>query len=137
MKRILVDTNVLLSFVTDRDLRQQAAASELFERAADRALTLVVAQAAIAECVFVLENAYALPVERVAAVCRKLVSLPGVEILDAVAWELLLELWPAVVTDFGDAVLATVAKAERVDALATFDRRFRRTLARLGVETLW
>ncbi len=35
MKRVVVDTNVLISFLTDRNAEQQAQASELFEAAAE------------------------------------------------------------------------------------------------------
>ncbi len=137
MRRILLDTNVLLSFLTDRDPRQQAMAGELFEQAAERALELVVAQTTLAECVYVLENLYEMSPDDVATLCRRLLRLPGVEMRDAVVWDLVFELWPTSVADFGDAVLATVAKTEHLDALATFDRRFRRSLARLGIETHW
>ena len=41
MKEILVDTNVLISFLTDRNKSQQEQAAALFRGAADREHTLV------------------------------------------------------------------------------------------------
>jgi len=40
VKRIVIDTNVVVSFLTDRDLRQQELAARLFQDA-DAALALV------------------------------------------------------------------------------------------------
>lgn len=39
MKRILVDTNVLVSALTDRDIEQQQLAADLFSRAAKESLS--------------------------------------------------------------------------------------------------
>lgn len=41
MKRIVVDTNVLVSFLTDRDAEQQEMAAALFEAAAHGEVQIV------------------------------------------------------------------------------------------------
>ena len=52
MKRIVIDTNVVISFLTDRDLRQQQMAGKLFEDAASARLEVVLHQAGGSEVQF-------------------------------------------------------------------------------------
>ncbi len=48
-----------------------------------------------------------------------------------------LSLWPRRIADFGDACLASAAKSNAFDALATFDTGFRKRLRRQGLATHW
>lgn len=68
---------------------------------------------------------------------RELIAMPGVETVDAVAWDRVMELWPTPVTDFADAVLAAVAIELKIQRVATFDRKLARQLRRLGLESLF
>jgi predicted nucleic acid-binding protein len=135
--RILVDTNVLVSFLTDRDMRQQALAAALFEQAADGAVELVLHQVAIMELAYVLRNRYGVDAAAAAQVLRELLALPGAVTVDALPWSALLELWPAKVAGLADAVLGAVCRAERCDAVATFDADLQRDLKRLGLGSFW
>ena len=132
MKSVVVDTNVVLSFVTDRDPRQQRAAARLFESAASGELRLVLPQVVLVEIVYVLENLYGRPAAEAAGVIRDLLSMPHVAAENEVAWRTVLALWPRRVKDFADGVLVAVAKAGG-HALASFDRRLTGSLRRLAV----
>ncbi len=71
-----------------------------------------------------------------AGIVRDLLESPGVEIVDAVPWRLLLDLWPSRVAAFGDAAVAAVALGgshSRHSGVATFDRAFVRELQKLNV----
>jgi predicted nucleic acid-binding protein len=137
VSRIVLDTNVLVSFLTDRDPAQQARAAKLFAAAASGADELVLHQMVVSEMVYVLTNLYRLDASTVAAILADLLALPGVRPLDSVDWPAVLELWPGRFTDFTDACLAAVARQGRFDAVATFDRPFARRLAREGLTTVW
>jgi predicted nucleic acid-binding protein len=137
MTRIVLDTNVVLSFLTDRDPRQQAAAAELFEQTAAGEKELVLHQIVSTELVYVLHNHYRVGGAETAATLRDLLALPGVLSVDSMPWPTLFDLWPAHVPEFADAVLAAVTKVGRHDALATFDTAFRRRLRRLGLTSYW
>lgn len=137
MTRVLLDTNVLVSLLTDRDLEQQAAATRLFEKAADGKLQLILHQAVITELVYVLGNLYAVEATKVAAILDDLLATPGIEPVDEVSWPRLLDLWPVRFADFGDAVLASVASEIPGAAIATFDQKFVRRLRREGLRDYW
>ncbi len=136
MSRILIDTNVLISFLTDRDLAQQEQAATLFAPARGEDV-LLLHQAVLTELVYVLTNVYELKTQVVAGILGDLLAMPGVEPVDALAWPRVLDLWPATVRDLGDAILLAAALAVRCDQLATFDRHLVRTAARHGIASRW
>ena len=78
MREILVDTNVLVSFLTDRNQEQQKKAGDLVEGAADRRHLLVLHTVTIVEMVHVLGNLYQLSPENVAGYLGKLLAMPVV-----------------------------------------------------------
>ena len=135
--RIGVDTNVIVSFLTDRNPRQQARAAELFAAAAAGDLRIVLHQTVISESVYVLRNLYETKPANVAAILRDLLALPGVVTIDELVWSAVLSLWPRRIADFGDACLASAAKSHAFDALATFDTGFRKRIRRQGLATHW
>lgn len=133
MKHIVLDANVLLSYLTDRDPQQQEAAARLFKAAAEGEHALVLHQVTITEMVYVLRNFYHVEKVEIATMIREVLALPGIIAVDEIVWSLLLDLWPGSFSDFGDAALATVAIDGRYDGVATFDNPFARQLERQGL----
>jgi predicted nucleic acid-binding protein len=134
---VVVDTNVLISFLTDRDPEQQARATELLTRAADRELDVVLHQVVVMETVYVLRNLYGVSREDTASLVRELLAMPGVSAVDEMPWSVVLGLWPTPFAELADGALAAVAKVGRHDAVATFDEAFQRKLRRLGLASYW
>ncbi|MEM6455521.1 MAG: PIN domain-containing protein [Acidobacteriota bacterium] len=137
MKRVLVDTNVLISLVTDRNAAQQARAAALFERAEAGDVTLLMHQIVLSELVDVLTNLYRQEPIAIAQLLDDLLASPNVRAIDEVTWAIVLDLWPTRVRDFADAVLTAVAQQQRCDAIATFDQRFVKQLRRAGHAAWW
>lgn len=137
MKRIGVDTNVILSLITDRDAGQQERAAGLFAAALAGEHAVVVHQMVISEVAYVMCSVYDTKPGKVGAALRDLLALPGVVAIDALDWSEVWKLWPRSVKDLGDACLAAVAKSDAFDALATFDAAFSKRLRRQGLSTYW
>lgn len=137
MTRVLVDTNVLVSFLTDRNPQQQALAATLFEQAAAGQHEILVHQMVLVEVVFVLGKLYNVPPEQIALYLGDLLRAPGVSVLAELSWSRLLELWPARMAAFTDAALAAVARDLRGVAVATFDQGLARALGKVGVTRHW
>ena len=137
MTRVVVDTNVLVSFLTDRNAPQQARAAALFEAATRGEVEIILHQMVISEMVYVLANLYGLEALEIAQVLDDLISTAGVTPVDEIVWSRVLELWPSRFADFADGALAVVASAKRYDSVATFDRKFARRLRKVGLEIFW
>lgn len=132
-----MDTNVLVSFLTDRHREQQRLAGELFTAASSGESSLWLHQMVLSETVYVLLNVYQLEPTRVADYLERLYAMPGIEPLDDLSWSTLLDLWPNAIPDFADAALAAVALRNRGLRIATFDQRLMRQLSKLDVPTYW
>jgi predicted nucleic acid-binding protein len=137
MKEILVDTNVLVSFLTDRDKDQQERAAELFIAAREREHSLILHSISISEAIYVLRNLYKADPQEIADSIHQLLGLPGVTSVGEVSWTLVFERWPGVIPNLGDAILASVVAQARYDAVATFDHNLRKKLAKQGSASYW
>jgi len=133
MNRIVIDTNMVISFLTNRNLKQQELAAKLFEDASASKHEVLLHQIVASEVVYVLRNLYRRPVQEVAASVRDLIELPGVVVLDEMPWADLFDLWPRAVDTFADAALVAVMLSGKYDFLATFDRNLRNWAKVLGV----
>ncbi len=94
-------------------------------------------QIVVTEAVYVLPNYYEQSADTVSGVIGSLLALPGVAAVDLAPWGRVLGAWPREFRDFADAMLAAFAKETRVEAVATFDRRFASSLKRQGIRSFW
>jgi predicted nucleic acid-binding protein len=121
--RCLVDTNVLLRFLTGEPVPQALAVKKLFARAAAGEILLDVVPVIVAETIYTLLSFY--EVERKEAV-EKLVSLlrqPGFKVRDGVEVFSALDRLRMTNVGFADAYLAATG-AEENGAIVSFDRDF-------------
>jgi predicted nucleic acid-binding protein len=129
----LVDTNGLISFVTDRSPEQQNKIEPYFTRAAEGTCSIFVTGTTIAEFVYVLEKVYGRSAEEIASLLHAFLSTPGFNVVSAFDLIKVLNIWPGKITDYGDAVIAAVAEAY-VYTILTFDRPFARQLQRQQIQ---
>ena len=132
MKTFIIDTNALLSFVTDRNPEQQEVVSVLFEQAASLKCSILCHQHTITEFVYVLEKVYQTPKPAISRMVKDFLAMPGVELIHDIHFDVLLNFWPERVADFGDAVIATVWASAPKAAVVSFDKKFIKELGRLG-----
>ena len=136
MKKYIIDTNALVSFVTDRNPAQQEIVAPLFAAASRLKCALICHQFVLSEFVFVMDKVYGTDKETINAMLRDLIAMPGVELKQETDFSTLLSLWPAHITDFGDALIAATGKAIKGATIVTFDEKFKSALKRLGLESL-
>ena len=133
MKKYVIDTNAIISFVTDRNLAQQEAVAPLFAAASRLKCSLVCHQFVLTEFVFVMDKVYETPKETINAMVRDFIAMPGVELRQETDFGALLALWPETIADFGDALIASVGKALKGAVIVTFDGKFTSALKQLGL----
>ncbi len=135
--RVVLDTNALVSFLTDRSPQQQAQVSELISAAAEGKHRILLPQVVLSEMVYVLQNLYDVSAGEAAAILTDLLALAGAEPINDVSWSEVLALWPAAVPTFADAVVVATSRGLRADAIATFDGKLRRRMKALDVKSYW
>ncbi len=136
-RQIVVDANVFVSFLVDRNEKQRSMAKALLERAADGEIVAVVTQFAVFEISYVLQSFYGSPATEVATLLREMIALPGVNVIDDCPWKKAFEYWPERLSGMADAATVAVAIANRYDAVATFDQKMRKRMQSLGVASYW
>ena len=134
MKRhtIVIDTNALISFVTDRNKDQQDKIAGLFENAAGLRMSILCPQNVITEFVYVLEKVYNVSKSAIKDMISDFVAMPGIEIVHEVNLKILFSYWPDKIPDYGDAIVASVCSVRKGAMVATFDRKFGAVLKKLG-----
>ena len=136
MKKYVIDTNALISFVTDRNLAQQEKVAPIFEAASRLKCFIICHQFVLTEFIFVMDKVYGTPKETINSMLRDFITMPGVELYQQTDFNVLLSLWPSKIADFGDALIATAAKTMKGSTIVTFDEKFKSALKKLAQESL-
>ena len=134
MKKIVIDTNILISFITDRDPAQQKMASDLFNNASQLKYLILCPQNVLTEFVFVMDKVYGVSAGKINEIIIDFISMPGIEIIHDLDLPQVFSYWPEYFKDFGDAVVASVCKDIKGTAVATFDRKFKNALKKTKLE---
>ena len=133
MRRYVIDTNALISFVTDRNPEQQEKIAPLFEAAAHMKAVIFCHQHVLTEFVYVLDRIYQIPKDEISRMIMDLIEMPGIEVIQEVDFKTILSWWPDPITDFGDAIIAAIGKARSGAMVVTFDRKFAASLKALNI----
>jgi predicted nucleic-acid-binding protein len=112
MKRYLIDTNCLVSFVTDRNVNQQKLLTRYFEGASNFKYELIVLSNVITEFVYVLDKIYGVHEKIISAILYDLAQTPGFIIKNYFNLNSILY-----------AIIASCAKEEKL-SIITFDHSF-------------
>jgi len=111
MKKHVIDTNALISFLTDRNLRQQAKIAGILNNAAQLKVMVLCLQNVLTEFVYVMDSVYGISRDLIKKLIQDFVAMPGITIVDELDLQTVLSYWPESIPDFGDAVVAAVCRA--------------------------
>jgi predicted nucleic acid-binding protein len=121
--RYLLDTNILLRFLSGEPALQAAAARKLFAQAAGGSVVLDISPVIVAEAFYTLVSFYGVERRLAAAKLSALLQQHGVKLREANQVLRALERLQTVNVGFADAFLASGAAEERI-SVASFDRDF-------------
>jgi predicted nucleic acid-binding protein len=122
-KRYLVDTNILLRFLSGEPAGQAAAARKLFHRAQAGEVVLDISPVIVAETFYTLLSFYGVERKEVAEKISLLLQQRGVKLRDASQVLAALARLQTANVGFADAYLAAGAAEEKLP-IASFDRDF-------------
>ena len=132
MKTYIIDTNALLSFVTDRNPDQQKTMETIFNRVARLDCKILCHVHVITEFVYVLDKVYGYDKPSIRQMIMDFLLMPGIETKHDIDFSILLDYWPNSISDFGDGVVASLWAKNRQASVVTFDKRFIRELEQIG-----
>jgi predicted nucleic acid-binding protein len=122
-KRYLVDTNILLRFLSGEPVGQAAAARKLFHRAQTGEVVLDISPVIVAEAFYTLLSFYGVERKAAAEKISLLLQQRGVRLRDASQVLAALVRLQTANVGFADAYLAAGAAEEKL-SVASFDRDF-------------
>jgi predicted nucleic acid-binding protein len=123
--KLILDTNVILRFITQDHPVHSPAAESLLRLADAREVELVLEPWVVAEVVFTLESFYELDRQSIAESVLALLSLPGVLTARGMVVRDATKRYRSTTVSFVDALLAATAVAEGLP-VASFDRDFKK-----------
>lgn len=133
MKKYIIDTNALISFVTDRNLKQQQVMKGIFETASLLKAIILCHAHVLTEFVYVMEKVYQVPPEEIKEMVADFIILPGVRVVQGIDFKTVFNYWPQDIPDFGDTLVAALCKTEKGSLLLTFDQKFIKQIKTVGV----
>ncbi len=119
---IALDTNVLVRFLVEDDLKQSAEAVAFIERSIEKGEPLFVPQIVLCELVWVLSHAYGLDRKTITPVLQQLRRAAHLEIEAADEVQRTIESYSTGRGDFADYLIAERSVSAGCSAAATFDR---------------
>ena len=131
MIKYIIDTNALISFVTDRNPAQQDKIAEMLERGAQLKIGVLCPHNVLTEFVYVMDTVYGICKAEIRNIVKDFIKLPGVEVVHEISLNTLFKYWPEKVADYGDAIIAALCRDTRGSSVATFDRKFKAKLKQL------
>ena len=81
MKNYIIDTNALISFVTDRNPAQQDKIANLLDNAAQLKVRVLCPQNVLTEFIYVMDSVYRIGKAEIRDLVKDFIILPGVEIV--------------------------------------------------------
>ena len=125
MPRLLLDTNVIIRFLTGDHPTHSPRSRKLFKRAAAGEVVLVLTDLTIAEAAWVLDSFYGFDRSEIGAALQGVVDSTGIEVQNRPILVTALRTFMRGEADFVDAYHAAMAANEPI-AIASFDRDFDR-----------
>jgi predicted nucleic-acid-binding protein len=123
VRRVFVDTNLFLRYLTNDDPSKADRVEQLLNEAAVGELKLVTAEMVLAETVWVLESSYNLSHAQVAELVRGILATPGLEVLNGGLVARALDHYETLNIDFVDGYIAAVMEKQDIEELYSFDKK--------------
>lgn len=122
-KSVVIDTNVLVRYLTGDDPQKAKAVDRLLDRAAKNEIRIVVPSIVIAELVWVLESFYRMKASDIADLVEALLCTPGVEITEKSIIASALKVYRNKNSDLIDTWIVAFAKDKGINKIYTFDKK--------------
>jgi predicted nucleic-acid-binding protein len=119
----VIDTNLLVRYLTDDDPQKAKAVDTLLNRANKGELKILIPSVVVAELVWVLESFYKLAAAEITELVESILNTPGVDIQDKWIIKAALKLYRRKEIDLIDAWIIEFSKDKGAKTIYTFDKK--------------
>jgi len=120
---VVIDTNLLVRYLTDDDPPKAKAVDTLLNRASKGELKILIPSVVVAELVWVLESFYKLAAAEITELVQSILNTPGVDIQDKSIIKAALKIYRSKEIDLIDAWIIEFAKDKGAKTIYTFDKK--------------
>lgn len=131
--KLILDTNCYISFLNRRNQEQHEKMIMLWEKISRLEHEVILTSHNISEIISVFKSIYSVEQKEINRIIKDLLMNPGVGFEPAYYPETILSIWPKIVKDYGDAVLAaasTILEAR----IVSFDQEFIKSLKKMNLD---
>ncbi|MBI5747884.1 MAG: PIN domain-containing protein [Nitrospinae bacterium] len=82
IKRVVIDTNLLVRYLTDDEPQKAKAVDNLLNKAIEGEVKILIPSIVIAELIWVLESFYKMGINEITDLVGAILNTPGVEVAD-------------------------------------------------------
>lgn len=121
--RAVIDTNLLVRYLTEDDPEKAKSVERLLKRAGKGEIRILLPSVVIAELVWVLESYYEMEAGEIAELVGAILNTPGVEVQDKHILREALKTYDKKGIDFVDAWILEFARERKIKTVYTFDKK--------------
>jgi predicted nucleic-acid-binding protein len=121
--RAVIDTNLLVRYLTEDDPEKAKAVERLLKRAGRGEIRILLPSVVIAELVWVLESYYEMEASEISELVGAILNTPEVEVQDKNMLREALRAYEKKKIDFVDAWILEFAREKKIKTIYTFDKR--------------
>jgi predicted nucleic-acid-binding protein len=122
-KNVVIDTNLLVRYLTEDDPQKAKAVDVLLNRAGKGELRILIPSIVVAELVWVLESSYKMIADEIAKLVEAILNTPGIDVQDKRIIKAALTLYRTKEIDLVDAWIIEFAKDKGAKKIYTFDKK--------------
>jgi len=136
MNKLIIDTNAVLSYLTDRNPDQQLIVLKIVNEIDKNDGILYCPSDVLSELVYVSKSVYNFTEEEIKTQILSLFAIPQIEIVSQMNIQSILEIWGNPVSGYLDSVIASISLSNQNIPILTFDKKFRTSLKKLNIPIL-
>jgi len=121
--RAVIDTNLLVRYLTEDDPEKAKSVERLLKRAGKGEIRILLPSVVIAELVWVLESYYRMEAGEIAELVGAILNTPGVEVQDKHILREALKTYDKKRIDLVDAWILEFARERKIKTVYTFDKK--------------
>ncbi len=123
MKRVFVDTNIFIRYLTNDDPDKADRVELLLDRAEKGEIILITTELVMAEVVWVLESFYGLKNTAIGPMISAILATPGLAVINGSLVEKAIDHYVTHNIDFIDGYITALMDREKIDMIYSYDKK--------------